>query len=86
MLVASWHAAYRGLMPQDVIESRTVEVREGQVRTWLADERPRLRVLVAEEEGHVCGFASIGPSRDPDLDHERVGELYAIYLHPDAWG
>ena len=29
----------------------------------------------------VIGFASVGPSRD---EHE-VGELYAIYVDPDAW-
>ncbi len=38
--------------------------------------------MVAEEGSDVIGFVSIGPSRD----ERGVGELYAIYVHPDWWG
>jgi GNAT superfamily N-acetyltransferase len=31
----------------------------------------------------ICGFATIGRCRDPDLSN--AGELYAIYVHPDLW-
>jgi GNAT superfamily N-acetyltransferase len=27
-----------------------------------------------------------GRSRDRDLDPAATGELYALYVHPDAWG
>ena len=36
---------------------------------------------MCEDDGHVVGFASTGPSRDED----ELGELYAIYVEPDAW-
>lgn len=40
--------------------------------------------LVELGEGSV-GFASFGPSRDEDAAPD-TGELYAIYLAPEAWG
>jgi GNAT superfamily N-acetyltransferase len=39
---------------------------------------------VAEQAGEVVGFAHLGPARDEPL--EDLGELYAIYVLPDAWG
>src|SRR4051794_35978623 len=37
--------------------------------------------FVAEEGGRVAGFASVGPSRN----ERGIGELYAIYVDPEAW-
>jgi GNAT superfamily N-acetyltransferase len=51
---------------------------------WLhriAEPPPGWHTYVAEDEGRVVGFASVGPSRD----QQGVGELYAIYVEPDAW-
>jgi GNAT superfamily N-acetyltransferase len=42
---------------------------------------PGWTTVVAEDEGVVVGFASVGPSRD----EEGIGELYAIYVDPAAW-
>ena len=36
---------------------------------------------VAEENERVVGFVSVGPSRE----RASIGELYAIYVEPDAW-
>jgi GNAT superfamily N-acetyltransferase len=46
----------------------------------------RAGVLVADAHGTLLGFASFSPSRDDDADQDRVGEITAIYLLPDAWG
>jgi GNAT superfamily N-acetyltransferase len=43
---------------------------------------PRGGVSVADVDGAVVGFVSVGDSRES----EREGELYAIYVLPDAWG
>jgi ribosomal protein S18 acetylase RimI-like enzyme len=33
----------------------------------------------------VVGFLTLGAARDPDLDAERTGEIWGIYVSPDAW-
>ena len=43
---------------------------------------PGWLTVVADEQGEVVGFVSVGPSRD----ERGIGELYAIYVHPDWWG
>jgi GNAT superfamily N-acetyltransferase len=43
--------------------------------------RPGSATFVAELDGEVVGFASVGACRDED----DAGELYAIYLHPTCW-
>jgi ribosomal protein S18 acetylase RimI-like enzyme len=45
--------------------------------------RPHTHTLVACAEDKVVGFVSLGAAREED---DRVGELYAIYVLPDAAG
>ncbi|MGI8403784.1 MAG: GNAT family N-acetyltransferase, partial [Thermomicrobiales bacterium] len=49
----------------------------------LAGKNLPIHVWVAEEQGHVVGFCSIGPSRDQSLQ-PGVLELYTIYLFPNS--
>jgi len=81
--VASWNGAYRGLMPQQLLDAHTVQRREPLWRDQLASAC--VTTWVAELSGRVIGFASVGPSRDSDITGA-VGELRAIYLTPEAWG
>jgi ribosomal protein S18 acetylase RimI-like enzyme len=48
----------------------------------LRRDRDRDPLLVAEDNGHVVGFALVGPAQDP----EGAGQLYAINVDPDQWG
>jgi GNAT superfamily N-acetyltransferase len=83
--VRAWRWAYRGLMPDELLDGLSIERRE---RTWqrsLSSERPRNRILVAEQEGRVVGFVATGPSQDPDATPD-TGEVYAIYLEPEVAG
>ncbi len=81
--VASWRAAYRGLLPDEYLASRTVEVRTRQWDAVFADP-DRGHILVAVLGGRVVGFAQARPSGDADAP-PATGELLTIYLHPDAW-
>lgn len=40
---------------------------------------------VAEREGEVLGFVTLGACRDADVDSQRVGEIWGIYLAPQHW-
>jgi GNAT superfamily N-acetyltransferase len=81
--VETWRTAYKGLLPDDTVTGFDVDV---QQQTWrgrlVQDPRPGHANFVAELDGEVVGFASMGAARDED----GVGELYAIYAHPSCWG
>lgn len=82
--VNSWRAAYRGLLPDDVLDGLSVTQREQfWSETLGAEKRPML--FVAERDGVVVGFCGMAlPSRDGDLG-EGVAEIGAIYVSPDLW-
>jgi ribosomal protein S18 acetylase RimI-like enzyme len=80
--VETWRAAYTGLMPDEAIAAFDVESRQELWREWFRAPWPRSVVLVAERDGDVVGFVNTGACRD----EEGVGELYAIYVLPAAWG
>jgi GNAT superfamily N-acetyltransferase len=82
--VASWRAAYRGLLPDGYLADLSVEAVAGLWSGILADPAPS-HVVVAEHDGHVVGFAHGGPSGDHDAP-AATGEVYTIYLRPDVWG
>ena len=82
--VETWRVAYRGLMPDETVAQFDVEDRLRMWREGLARKpRPGSATFVAELDGEVVGFASVGRSRDEEAESE--GELYAIYLHPSCW-
>jgi GNAT superfamily N-acetyltransferase len=81
--VRSWRAAYPDIVPQQILDRLSVERRAASWRTTLESDGEE-RVWVVEDVGRVRGFASIGPARDDDLGRGS-GELYAIYLEPEAW-
>jgi GNAT superfamily N-acetyltransferase len=82
--VETWRVAYQGLMPDEAIAAFDVEERQRLWREGLAREpRPGSATFVAELDGEVVGFASLGRSRDDESANE--AELYAIYLLPSRW-
>ncbi|HMQ52454.1 MAG TPA: GNAT family N-acetyltransferase [Anaerolineae bacterium] len=82
--VASWQVAYRGLIPDHVLDNLSVGHRTDRWRQRLLQND--LDTLVLELEGRTRGFATYGHTRDPDLVAARAGEIYAFYLDPLVWG
>jgi ribosomal protein S18 acetylase RimI-like enzyme len=83
--VRSWQETYIGQVPQDHLDSLSVDQRR---QTWTntydrADDRAAIFVLVVD--GAVVGFAHECPSRDPDAP-PGVGEVTSIYLRGAHWG
>ncbi len=89
--VRSWQGAYHGLLPQAYLYGLDPAQRVGLWERVLAGAGAgpgvgRAGVMVADADGALLGFAGFSPSRDDDADRDRVGEITAIYLLPDAWG
>lgn len=72
--VETWQAAYAHALPDAELQAMSTSDRVEQWRRWPP--------IVAELDGGVVGFVSVGASRSDDAE----GELYAIYVHPDHWG
>jgi GNAT superfamily N-acetyltransferase len=81
--VASWRAAYPGLLPAAVLDGLSVARRTATWERVLADRRQF--VVVAEVEGRVVGVGHAGPARDADLG-PGTGQLTTLYLAPGTWG
>jgi GNAT superfamily N-acetyltransferase len=77
--VRGWQVAYRDLYPAEELDAMGIDATRWRHRI---EHPPRgWTIVVAGSGGRLLGFASTGPSRD----ERGVGELYAIYVDPDAW-
>src|SRR5580658_659169 len=80
--VASWRAAYRGLMPDQIIDKNTIQSRTEMWTKTLAN--PKRHLFVATIDDRVVAFSFFGPSREPNTPSSEA-ELMALYVHPDHW-
>jgi ribosomal protein S18 acetylase RimI-like enzyme len=82
--VRAWQRAYRGLIPDTVLDLLTIDSRQ---RTWdgYLAETSGPTTLVAERRGSIAGFCSVAmPSRDDDAS-SRTAEIAALYVDPELW-
>jgi GNAT superfamily N-acetyltransferase len=88
--IQAWQKAYRGQLSDHFLESLSQQLPQ-RIEFWrahiLAPLTPKHEIWVAEVKAKVEGFAALGPARDaPARDAaSEIGELYAIYIHPDCW-
>lgn len=84
--VRSWQAAYRGILPDSLLDSLSVPEREKSWNALLKDGGDRWLTLVAERPGGVlAGFCSVAtPSRDEGAG-EATAEIGALYVDPEHW-
>ncbi|MGH9172499.1 MAG: GNAT family N-acetyltransferase [Acidimicrobiales bacterium] len=84
----AWQSAYRGILPDTYLDGLGAEIGEAVARwraTLLVPDLPGRVTWVAEDNARrVIGYFVVGPCRDDDAVAE-VGELWAIYVHPDEW-
>jgi GNAT superfamily N-acetyltransferase len=81
--VRSWQVAYRDLLPDDYLQSLRPEDRAA--RYSFGDTRPgQPATILAVIDEAIRGFATIGAARDED--RRGWGELYALYVAPEAFG
>jgi GNAT superfamily N-acetyltransferase len=80
--VLSWQAAFAGLLPDDFLSAMSVTTQVKRFSRILAGG-PSVEVWLAEHDGQILGYASLGPARDEDAADAE--ELYALYVHPDHW-
>jgi GNAT superfamily N-acetyltransferase len=82
--VDAWQRAYRGLMPQALLDELSVDQRERMWDGHLADDSGPA-TFVAVVDGAIAGFCSIAvPARDADSS-ATTGEIAALYVDPARW-
>lgn len=80
--VATWQAAYQGLIPDEVLKAMTVEKRLAYWKEAIEYSDPQ--ILVATDADKVIGFVGFDRSRDPGTKSS-VGEIWAMYVTAEHW-
>jgi GNAT superfamily N-acetyltransferase len=80
--VETWRAAYRGLLPDEFLDSLD-PVRKAVMWKGMLSS-PGQTIFVALRDSHLVGFCDLLPSRDAAAPPE-IAEIAAIYVEPSAW-
>jgi ribosomal protein S18 acetylase RimI-like enzyme len=83
LYVDSWRVAYRGLVPDSNLDSLSYRRRERSFRESLSGHGEE--TYLAEQNGEILGFLTLGCCRDEDADPNATGEIWGIYLAPHHW-
>ncbi len=82
--IETYRVAFRGVLPDAHLDGLTVDSR---AETWeqrmASTESKRHHCFVADSELGIVGFVAVARTRDDD--QKSVGEVVAIYTHPDQW-
>lgn len=81
--VDSWRSAYRGLVPTAILDGLDYDRRAVRFRESIAAHTEE--TYLAEGDGEIFGFLTVGPCRDEDVDAAVTGEIWGIYLAPQHW-
>lgn len=76
--VEAWRAAYRGIMPDFVLQRQSIKEREAFWAKHLTSRSSH--TLVAQDNGDIVGWIDFGICRDADA--QAAAEVYALYLDP----
>ncbi len=80
--VASWRDAYRGAIPDAVIDARTVE---GAIEMWQANlaKFPGNLTIAQAPDARIAGFSCAGPITNAERSGPYEFEVYALHVRPD---
>lgn len=84
--VETWRWAYRGIVPDEILDGLTVEA---GVENWrrtieTAADNGRSVWVALDPDDEVVGYAAVGPEREGS--ELARGEVYALYVHPTRQG
>lgn len=86
LYVASWQAAYPGLLPQAVLDGLRPEQWWTRWTTTIRGAAWPSRGTLVAADGHneLAGFVDLRPAVDDEQDR-RVGEIASVHVHPSCW-
>ncbi len=84
--IITWRDAYKGIMPQEILDAFDLEKESQRWQEGLENfppERGAFIAELAEEDGRrvTAGYCFCGPERSQDPEYP--AELYAIYVLPE---
>jgi len=82
--VETWQSAYKGQVPEKVLNDLSIEQKSDKWAKTIAANDPKKSLLVAVSREKIVGFCIVSPSRDADMPD--FGELSAIYVSPAFQG
>jgi GNAT superfamily N-acetyltransferase len=83
--VRAWRAAFRGLVPDEVLDGLSVADRERDWRTVLSAVGRSFTFVGIGDEQRVEGFCTVAaPGTDEDAG-EHTAEVVATYVDPQRW-
>lgn len=82
ILSCSWRAAYKGIVPDVILDLLTPESRAAVFISLFA--KGEGEISIAHEDGQAAGFVITGDCRDDDIVSP-CGEIWSIYLKPEYW-
>lgn len=82
--VRSWQGAYRGLLPDQLLDRLSVERRAAWWSEAIGVAALDVYVVLDQKES-IVGFASLQLTRDNDAP-PGTAELTTLYVLPDFWG
>ena len=79
--MASWHDAYRGVIPDEILKGRTVE---GSLSAWQSSfEKYPDNIGVGETgDALLAGFCCAGPIVDAEKNAPFEFEIYGLHVAP----
>lgn len=93
MHIAAWRSAYAGLLDPAILDGLDLGRKTTMWASFITRslqglpphgyDEPAHRLLVAEDDERILGWATFGPGRDEGHSHR--GELAGLYAHPSEW-